>query len=257
MKESNNNESDLSASKERSQGRWWEFYFVRYFVGTVFGTVLIIFLANHPSSGIKKLISQSIQFTSLKDINGMNVWIFLLIGLAFCYLASAPVLVLHSFRGSLFFLSKARLCKYKERWIQKLILSSPIIIISIYTLRRISLNWQNNSEYYFYLFSSIIIAQIALILIDIWYGTVNSYYTSLCSNRSVKTATNNEIVESYKHLREHGNAFMIILMEFILGVVLYNISNISVLIFVVITWIFPATLVWFCGTSLEYNQEVK
>ena len=31
--------------KKNSDNRWWEFYFVRYFVGTAIGAIIVLFLA--------------------------------------------------------------------------------------------------------------------------------------------------------------------------------------------------------------------
>ena len=35
--------------KKKSDNRWWEFYFVRYFVGTALGAIVVLFLATSNS----------------------------------------------------------------------------------------------------------------------------------------------------------------------------------------------------------------
>lgn len=72
-------------------------------------------------------------------------------------------------------------------------------------------------------------------------------------------------VESYRHLREHGNAFLIVLFEFWLGFVILFFTNASTatkgifdsnqairnLVVIILLWIFPACIVWFFGNRLE------
>ena len=56
-------------------------------------------------------------------------------------------------------------------------------------------------------------------------------------------------VESYRHLREHGNAFFIALLELLLGVALFY-SPVPWGV-ILMLWIFPTAGVWLFGTLLD------
>ena len=63
-----------------------------------------------------------------------------------------------------------------------------------------------------------------------------------------------EYVISYKHMREHGNAFGIILMELLLAWLLV-LSNFSIFFF--ISWLFLGFSGWFLGIYLEFKMIDK
>ena len=69
-----------------------------------------------------------------------------------------------------------------------------------------------------------------------------------------------EITDSYKHLREHGNTALIILLEISLASLLYfsllferenKFMDFSIVSIILIIWVFPAALVYFYGHLLE------
>lgn len=73
--------------------RWWDKYYVRYFVGTVYAVPLLVALQKDaiPDSAI----------SHLPEDKWVNAAVITAAGLAFCYLASAPVLLLHTLRAHL------------------------------------------------------------------------------------------------------------------------------------------------------------
>ncbi len=82
------------------------------------------------------------------------------------------------------------------------------------------------------------------------------YYDQLVKRRASADEAGKEYVESYRHLREHGNAFFIVLLEFLLGSVLFY-SSLPWGV-VLMLWILPAVGVWYFGTRLEsrnFNQS--
>lgn len=205
-----------------SSYRWWEFYLVRYFVGTVCGTVIVLFLVLNPESTIHRIIIENIplqnqaadsnvskasvtdQKTQEKSsINlkqndekqkqpgipwePIHLWVYGLVGLAYCYIASGPILFLHAVRGWL----------TEEKGIYK-------------------------------------------------------YYSKLSKKRAKRNDSKvvKEYVESYKHLREHGNAFLIVFFELLLGMILFFSSLIGIIIAILI-WVALAASVWVIGTYLE------
>jgi hypothetical protein len=170
-----------------SNFRWWEFYLVRYFVGTVCGTIIILFLVFLPESEVHKLIeNKKILNQTIPSWEPIHLWIYGLIGLAYCYIASGPILFLHAIRG--------------------------------------------------------------------WFARkkIFNYYTKLSINRSARSSdeATREYVESYKHLREHGNAFFIVLLELIFGFMLYKFNGVGMLILIAV-WVSVSASVWVIGTRLE------
>jgi hypothetical protein len=89
-------------------GRWWEYYTVRYFVGTVVGVAAVVVLAQIPNGPIPLAGVLSIQNLSRLDVPG-----FLALsaaGFAYCYVASAPILLAHAVRGQLVGVRKTMWC---------------------------------------------------------------------------------------------------------------------------------------------------
>lgn len=171
--------------------RWWEFYLVRYFVGTVVGTIIVLLLVFGEGSKVKEILVKVDAFeVSVNNFQMVHLWLYGFLGLAFCYIASGPILLFHAIRGLGY-------KKKDERGIYK-------------------------------------------------------YYKRLAEHRSKKekNAAIKEYVESYKHLREHGNAFFIVLMEIFLGILLFWFSKIAIIILIVI-WVVAGAYVWIIGTHLE------
>jgi hypothetical protein len=82
---------------------------------------------------------------------------------------------------------------------------------------------------------------------------IRTFYLNLTEARAGRDnrAEVREYVESYQHLREHGNAFSILLLEVILAAALYAADSVIRLFGLVVIWIVPATFTWFLGTWLE------
>jgi len=72
-----------------SGGNWWEYYFVRYFIGSVFGAIIAFGLLLHPDSGIHYIVSSFmvVDGFSLRDVSMPLLFMVLCLGVAFCYLS--------------------------------------------------------------------------------------------------------------------------------------------------------------------------
>lgn len=241
-----------------SDNRWWEFYFVRYFVGTAIGAIVVLFLATASSP---VFIGQGELAGILKTLKTGNfesgyIAVLATLGLAFCYIASAPILVLHAVRGYMLKASK------NANWLLTtffLIIVLAVWIAQGYVFWSI-LNVRGNpfisQDFYsglaFLLVTSIlIVGQLFLILRAIFSKKKYAflYYDRLVKRRAVASLETIQYVESYRHLREHGNAFFIVLLELLLGATLfYSPVPWSVVLMI---WILPAALVWFFGTLME------
>lgn len=225
--------------------RWWEFYLVRYFVGTVFGTLVTLYLYSNNTAFSKFYKLQ----VSLKDFTSSHIILFGLLGLAFCYIASTPILVLHATRSSIF-----KPHKFNKK--------PTIIGIIVLILVTVALYWvtKNNLEWFFLIF--IFLVQVILLVLALYKGNILDFYVKLINKRAASSSTivsipttNPEVIkeytESYRHLREHGNAFSIVLMEFIFGIILYFMKDIQEVVVTMIIWIIPSSFVWFIGSYLE------
>jgi hypothetical protein len=90
------------------------------------------------------------------------------------------------------------------------------------------------------------------------------FYKNLAAKRA---AAQGGIVDSYRHLREHGNAFGIVFFEIMLALFIFaatiytsfatpkhqpiNYETASALICVLVCWITPASLMWLIACIIE------
>lgn len=254
---------EMKGNKSSDNGRWWEFYFVRYFVGTVLGMVVVAFLNFDGNSALQGKILPSMK--SVSDIDFGHSLVLAAIGLAFCYVASAPVLVLHALRGV--FLSKygdsTRIWSIK---FGSVCIASFVVIIFTFGISGYLLFdnvFPAKGANFFSVFSIsafliIVGLQLHLYIVSLLSNKsyVFSYYKSLAAERAKRqdgTSKHDEFIESYKHLREHGNAFLILLMELALALVLFSVEKAHIALLMALLWIAPACFVWFLGTYLELS----
>lgn len=264
-------EAEGSKKEEKTgTGKWWEFYFVRYALGTVFGVLIVNFLVQNgvaipfPEGNVNEITK------------GAGAPLLITYGLAYGYLASAPILLFHAtrfemprtgFRGSTMWLTLisavlatgwglyARDSGRKPAEGLFLVAVVTIFMLILFTLsqvRALVTGFKKTPE--------------------MW-----DYYLKLDRNRRIKE--NKELVDSYRHLREHGNAFFVVLLEILLGLGLYISGKISLIppglikaceisgsqceptsstaiiqtLVLVLIWIIPGAAVWAIGCHLEYE----
>jgi hypothetical protein len=226
-----------------ANGHWWKNYVVRYFVGTVVGAGIVVLLNEYPGSPFKGLLS-SVQ--ELKDATFRDVTIFASVGLAFCYIASAPVLTLHGTRDHL------RLSQLRRSWILWIVI--PLVITAaIWYFLAYSQTNQPISQRGAVVLGIIVSVQVVLVLAALIdrLSSVSSFYWRLSAARANSARQIIEYVESYRHLREHGNAFSILLVEMALGFILVSLPNQISAVPVLVIWMLPASTCWLLGTVLE------
>lgn len=233
--------------KKDATMRWWEFYAVRYAMGTVIGGVLFFSIAKLVPS-LSPIINEGKLDVGLLPLLAAY-------GLTFCYLASAPILVLHTARFALAPTSKLSI--------------GTVVFCSIPVAISILFSWLSpfHGVELFWLTLAVLVAsftilgQFALVYIFVSRNsTLYDFYKKLAGSR---TTSNKEIIESYRHLREHGNSFAIVLCEIILAGLLYAIIYAggressysgyaeSYAAGLLLLWILPASLVWIAGTLIE------
>ena len=235
--------NDQERTNTIEKNRWWEFYFIRYFVGTVVGGAILYYLNVSEHSALHHKIVPSI--TKISDIHAGAIWLLGALGLTYCYIASAPIYSLHVARSE--FIGKNWL---KLRTCAALFLI-PFAIAWIYRCDTDSLHG-----------AIAVFVLSALVLLEIWAfwsvskrrNELHTYYCELASFRAINSAPIREYVESYRHLREHGNAYLIIIFEFFLGSVLWYLPSTKLRLVAGVVWVLPAALFWFIGNILEYKM---
>ena len=84
--------------------RWWEFYALRYALGSVMGVFILLYIFIHTDIatkfGLEKLAFLIPK--DPKDLSFTHLVILGVCGLAYCYLSSAPMLVFHALRVNVF-----------------------------------------------------------------------------------------------------------------------------------------------------------
>jgi len=94
-------------------------------------------------------------------------------------------------------------------------------------------------------------------------STIVEFYRHLAENRAHDPKEDlgrkrKEYIRSYRDMREHGNALMILVMEGVLTTALLQASNPGILLAMLVLWVMPAAFVWFVATALEAHlDEVK
>ncbi len=236
----------------------WNYYYLRYFVGAIVGAGLLVALWVGDSDVLPSFPHTFpaaphdwLNFAAAIAALGTA-------GLAYCYIASAPILLMHGLR---FRLSQQE----GWWWVIRLIPIAAIVLLSWFALRYGTMapsSFRGGSCTWWWLYvpyGTIMLLQIA----GLPWGrldTVRRLYVGLAERRAKRLTDKpwgelwiREYIESYRHLREHGNAFLIILMEVILATALYEADTTIRFFTLVVIWIVPATFSWFLGTWLEFR----
>lgn len=232
------------------ENRWWEFYFIRYFVGSVLGSLIIMALAFHPDSSLSSVIAKvfNLHDNNLLVLKSEHFLVVLSFGIAFCYLASAPILVMHALRAHFDF-QRNPITSIKF-WF---IVLAIIIVVSLFLFMWFILSWKPTKIIFFSAYILTVFFQFALLAPAVHekFNTVFDFYKKLSKDRAKESQDRKQFIESYKHLREHGNAFLILFCELVLGCALFVSTSLSGALAVIIIWLLPTLPIWFLGTFLE------
>ncbi|BAK77480.1 hypothetical protein NH8B_2681 [Pseudogulbenkiania sp. NH8B] len=230
-----------------SAGNWWEGYIIRYALGSLVGAVICWKLIND----IDKKIPVK-DFIQTKDDITRYV-VLLLMGLCYCYVASSPMLVLHVSRyrplGSLYKnLPKLLILKALALWGCVI---SLLLWLSGYFYA------EHDSSQWLYFFIGLIVP-LLVYLVQIVIVPKNDddvielfrFYDELSFLRHY---TFTDIMTSYRHIREHGNAYSVLILEILLGwSLVFSIKvEFYLAVAVLIAWILPGAFVWIVGTNIE------
>jgi hypothetical protein len=248
-------EKEEGAEKGRGGGsmaeksRWWDHYYVRYFVGSVFAIPLMLAL------------SKTAAVKALGDIAGedkfLNATVLAAAGLAFCYVASAPILLLHATRAPRSKVNSAP---------TKLGLGSKLFAIGILALAVALGAWIvhdlarpiENPVWFSFVPMTLVVVLQAVLILRTPTAAIVEFYSDLAEDRAEDPETplgrkRKEYITSYRDMREHGNALLILVMEGVLTAALLQATSPSILLAMLMLWVMPAASAWFIATVLEAN----
>lgn len=235
--------------------RWWEFYVVRYTMGSVIGACILFLLAKDHK--LPEQLEQLIEFGTSKSDTANVLWLILL-GITYCYITSGPILVFHAGRF---------LLKEHTSSLWKLFAFSaapPVFLLVVFCGKS---GWFLASAYFF---AFIVLAQIGVTFLCLAKKPdLNNFYSGLSKARAAghEHPDKAEMIESYRHLKEHGNSFFIVLCEIIFAAGIYfapealgqTRADHSLLSLMLCLWIVPPVFVWLIATLLEreYRDTTK
>lgn len=245
----------------KQDSKWWEFYGVRYAQGTVVGAMIVYFLFSQ-NDQLKKILFLP---GDSKDFGMAHLALLAAFGLTYCYIASAPILIFHAGRG-LLYKSATNPTPYKgsiARWVVLWALTLPIPLCYYYISTEPRIEFKLFAALVLCSFTFIISCQVILlfrIFHSGWKETID-YYVAIIDKRNEQKLTG--YIESYKHIREHGNSFMIVLFEFLLAIPIFEFVSRAILIedaianlcLIIIFWLAPAMTIWAFGNKLENHMQ--
>jgi hypothetical protein len=190
-------------------------------------------------------------------------------GLAYCYIASSPFLVFHAGRFLLKRCNDVASLKSFARWSFVIILA----IALLFTVVCLVLFWcrHKGSEDLWRWPACLPAVWIWLLQWRVVKRTIKEacttsegqnvvyrFYKELAKRRGTDEARRGGIVDSYRHLREHGNALSIVVLEIVLGAALMSVASVAsddtklpLLASVLAVWLAPGALVWLVGAFIE------
>lgn len=233
------------------KSRWWDHYYVRYFVGSVFAVPLMLALSE------TKAVSSLIDITG--DNKLLNATVLGAAGLAFCYVASAPILLLHVARGRRAKKGQTVSKVDKQSKIFAAITTAFALAVVAWIAGEVAWPVKFKSWFAFVPFAAVVAAQV----ICIWKSPIThivTFYRILAQERAYDFEgpvgrKRREYIQSYRDMREHGNALLILVMEGVLTAALLQATNPGILFAMLVLWVMPAAFAWFIATELESHLD--
>ncbi len=263
-------------------GRWWENYLVRYAVGTIVGALCVYGLLDAIGGNVmaKALMMPSVspeklgvladactgvnanacvaQLRLYQDLYGFNLPQLVLLGiygLGYCYVASSPGLVAHAVRRQ-FSSTDVSPC---NSWFAcnkfAIYFTLACILIPFFVFFSASLvaaTWTTLVTALLFVFW-----QIALVCREYQAKYLLTFYEQLHRARTYPKIE----LDSYRHLREHGNAFFIVILE----LVFFAVAISALKLFghypywpvLLVLWVVPGAAIYFLGHRIEALNQKK
>lgn len=260
----------MSDTASPPDARWWENYAVRYLVPTLTGMLFLRWLQlSAPEIFSPFFPAAGTVAGSLSDFHNVTMVELLLWaggGFAFAYIASLPILVFHATRSQ------------DADQQNRLRLSSPpittFLLVAATLLAIAAKHFASNWEPWAPPATlCIVIAFSGVQLLRIWRSTgprfqAVKYARDIAQARVADVKWHGDYVTSYRHLREHGNAAFIVLLQAVLCTLLHlclttseNMGWLdwmppqwaasSICLLVLILWIVPSVAVHALSQDLE------
>ncbi len=260
--------------------RWWENYLVRYFLPSLAGMVFVRMLFEHFPTKLF-MLGTIFLIKEPKDFGTAHLILWVFAGTLYCYCSSYPCLVFHATRV-LDFKRRSALTVGVSKYLSPHVVS-VIFAIGAYIVLFNLPNF-NGCASYAVLIGAIIFSAYQIYRIcrclsiqDKFQfrkgykktSIIYAYLAKLANRRSIvlkekdsdsweKVTTNwsQDIMDSYKHLREHGNTAFIFLLEITLyPIVVILLESPEYMNWVipafVIIWVFPSVLTHWLGQHIE------
>jgi hypothetical protein len=219
---------------------------MRYALGVGVGTPIVALLWGAYRHALALTISMPSPFSGT-----IAAILWAAAGTAYCYVASVPMLTLHSTRTLL------------RRTTLRTSMCFGLVIFGLVLAGALDLRFIDNSGVLGCAGVIALIAMAGVQLLLLWCvirspSETHQFYDKLAARREHYA----EFVESYRHMREHGNAVSIVVFELLLGFIFWSlrpavpadgsmvaaVGRVGVILAV---WLTPAALVWLIGSSLE------
>ena len=155
------------------------------------------------------------SISNLNNLGLKDVIAIASLGFAYCYIASAPMLLLHATRAQI------GINRLRARWLFWTGIAAAIIVLYLLTLGFGLTRWSSSG--FAPLVAWIVLGFQAGVIADTIldrFKTLSAFYLATARGREERPIA--EDVESYRHLREHGNAFAILTLEITLAFVLVS-----------------------------------
>jgi hypothetical protein len=139
------------------------------------------------------------------------------------------------------------------RWRFWLFTTIPVVLLYFVLVVTFSIKFWGYQSSGLLVFLALVGVQIGTIVDACWnhFEAISSFYFELARRRASDEVWVGDYVESYRHLREHGNAFSILFLEFALGLVLVAAPRLLVAVLAMVLWLLPSTCSWYIGCLLE------
>lgn len=225
-------------------------------------------------TGILEQYFPMLKLTNGKDFNTASLTVWLLLGTLYCYIASYPILVLHAVR--VYLLTKKNISPKLFVLFILLLLNMIFFVLYLRIFFLIPVFVIIFSSFQYYFLYKVVEEESGYDYMKHLAKAKNDLIPNTEINTEKKAEINAEInaeisaekkagyikdiTDSYKHLREHGNTALIILLEILLAFLLYvslhyerenGYMDFSIVSIILIIWVSPAALVYFYGHLLE------
>ena len=238
--------------------RWWEFYAVRYAMGTVVGAVAFSFLCSQRPETQSFLFG---TFTSNAiSLETPRLILLGVYGLIYCYIASAPILVFHASR----FLLNPDASKKRVSVCSSIYAVFPALCGIVAWWAAFHHKIPGKPLFVFTAFGLGLLLELEAFGVYLSVARNRQFFEFYDQLARRRDSAKGEIVDSYRHLREHGNSFFIVFLEIALAVVLFEALKLApssvtgntetvttTWLAVLVIWIVPAVFVWLISTLFE------